>query len=122
MKSKEDLLEEVLDQGARIVFAQHVLSGNRDDKVRSFISDKRYEDKLYGEKCVNYELMIKNKELQNQVSNLQYCKDLQEARIKGLNQEISSYKEKYETALKAIEELEMIIDKGHYVGIKRCCK
>jgi hypothetical protein len=39
-----------------------------------------------------------------------------------LLKEIAFYKEKYEVALKAIEELEMVIDKGHYVSIKRCCK
>jgi len=122
MKSREELLEEVLDNGARIIFAQHILSGNRDEKVKEFLSKKQYEDKLFGLHCNNLELVMRNKELQNKVSNLEYCKDVQDARIKGLNAEIVKLKEKYETALKAINELEMVIDKGHYVVNKRCCK
>ena len=121
MKSKEEILEEVIEQGARIVFAQHILSGNRDERVREYLNDKQYQDKLFGLHCNNLELVMRNKELQNQVSNLEYCKDVQDARIKGLNAEIVKLKEKYETALKAINELEIVIDKGHYV-IKKCCK
>ena len=120
MKSKEEVIAELTEQGARIVFAQHILSGNRDERVREYLNDKQYQDKLFGLQCLNVELVNDNKILENKVSNLQYCKDVQDARIKGLNQEIASYKEKYEVALKAIEELEKVIDKGHYV--KRCCK
>lgn len=120
MKSKEELLSDWTEQGARVVFAQHILSGNKDEKVRNYFSDKQYDNILLNLQCANLELVNYNKELLNKVSNLQYCKDVQDARIKGLKEEIVSYQTKYETALKAIEELEKVIDKGHYV--KRCCR
>jgi hypothetical protein len=50
---------------------------------------------------------------------LDMCLKIQDKRISGLNDDLATYKEKYDIALKAIEELEIVIDKGHYVSIKR---
>ena len=120
MKSKEEVIAELTEQGARIVFAQHILSGNRDERVREYLSETQYKNVLLNLQCNNLELVNKNKELSNKINLLEYCEKVQAKRIEGLNKELLLYKEKYETALKAIEELEKVIDKGHYV--KRCCK
>lgn len=120
MKSKEEVIAELTEQGARVVFAQHILSGNRDERVRDYLSDNRYDNILLNLQCANLELVNYNKELSNKINLLEYCEKVQNKRIQGLDKELTSYKEKYEVALKAIEELEKVIDKGHYV--KRCCK
>jgi hypothetical protein len=120
MKSKEEAISELVEQGARIVFAQHILSGNRDERVREYLSNKQYDNILLNLQCANFELVNYNKELSNKINLLEYCEKVQNKRIQGLDKELVSYKEKYEIALKAIEELEKTIDKGHYV--KRCCK
>jgi hypothetical protein len=120
MKSREEILSDWTEQGARIVFAQHILSGNRDERVRDYFNEERYKNMKLNLECANLELVNHNKELSNKISLLEYCEKVQNKRIQGLDKELASYKEKYEIALKAIEELEMIIDKGHY--IKKCCK
>jgi hypothetical protein len=120
MKSKEEVIAELTEQGARIVFAQHILSGNRDERVRDYFSEERYRNMKLNLEATNLELVNTNKELSNKISMLEMCIAIQDKRVKGLDKEIKLYKEKYEIALKAIEELEKIIDKGHY--IKKCCK
>jgi protein subunit release factor A len=120
MKSKEEAIAELTEQGARIVFAQHILSGNRDERVRDYFNEERYKNVKLGLECANLELVNQNKELLNKINLLTMCRAISDARIKGLDKELASYKEKYEIALKAIEELEKTIDKGHYVN--RCCK
>ncbi len=122
MKSRDEILQEVIEQGARIVFAQHILSGNRDERVRDFYNEEKYKNVLLNLQCNNLELVNKNKELLNKINLLEYCEKVQNKRIQGLDKDLASYKEKYEVALKAIEELEKVIDKGHYVSSKRCCK
>ena len=118
--NKEELLEDWIEQGARVVYAQHILSGNRDERVRAYFNEERYKNIKLNLECANLELINKNKELSNKIKLLVMCRAIQDARVKGLDKEIASYKEKYEIALKAIEELEKVIDKGHYV--KKCCK
>jgi hypothetical protein len=119
MKSRDEILQEVIEQGARIVFAQHILSGNKDERVFDYFMEQKYKNVLLNLQCNNLELVNKNKELSNKINLLEYCEKVQNKRIKGLDEEIASYKEKYDIALKAIEELEIVIDKGHYVSIKR---
>jgi hypothetical protein len=117
--NKEELLEDWIEQGARVVFAQHILSGNKDERVRDYFNEQRYKNMKISLECANLELVNHNKELLNKIKLLELCAGFQDARIQGLDKDLSSYKQKYEIALKAIEELEVIIDKGHYTN--KCC-
>jgi hypothetical protein len=120
MKSREEIISEWVEQGARIVFAQHVLCGNKDERVFDYFMEEKYKNEKFGLEASNLELVNLNNELKNKINLLDMCLKIQDKRISGLNDDLATYKEKYDVALKAIEELEKVIDKGHYV--KKCCK
>ena len=119
MKSRDEILQEIIEQGARIVFAQHILSGNKDERVFDYFMEQKYKNEKFGLEATNLELVNFNNELKNKMNLLDMCLKIQDKRISGLNDDLATYKEKYDIALKAIEELEIVIDKGHYVSIKR---
>jgi hypothetical protein len=82
--------------------------------------EQKYKNEKFGLEASNLELVNFNNELKNKMNLLDMCLKIQDKRIKGLNDDLATYKEKYDVALKAILELENVIDKGHY--IKKCCK